>query len=547
MRLILACLLICAGQYVPAFAGPVTPKTTEVTVYRSGAKVSSVATVKVPAGVSDVVFENLSPFFNGNSLQVKIKGAARLNSAVFQLKTPAPEPENPRAQALRDSLALLGDDFVRLNNEKDLLTEEADLIRKNQSRIASTSPGNIATLTVAELQELAVFYRRRLGEIKERHLQLDIRKRELAKHNQRLEEELLRLQPNTGNQTGEIVLKLDAASALTLEITCTYLVNNAGWTPLYDLRSAGLDKPLTLVYKANVHNFTGFDWKGVRLHLSTAQPLANNNRPILNPVFVDFRPVAVQYQKSQELEEVVAYQMSQINMAANVRADDASPAGVPAPLAPAAGEDAGGDFIAGFDISNPQDILANGKDNIITVEEREMPVEYEYHAVPKIEPAVFLLAKLTDYGQYNLLSGTANIFFEETFVGQAWVDPGTTADTLLLSLGRDEQLTIKRVQPRDFKERRKIFGSRIRESYAFEITIKNNKGVAVTVDLLDQVPISKQKDIVVSLQDKDGAQYNPEFGKLQWKVEIPAGKSQKVRFSYSIEHPRDTAVGYFRN
>src|SRR5262245_7036796 len=99
----------------------VTPVITEVTVYRSGAKVSSVATVKVPAGNSDVLFENLSPYFNANSLQVRIKGTATLNAAVFSMNTPGPGPESPRAPVLRDSLVLLGDELVRISNENSVL------------------------------------------------------------------------------------------------------------------------------------------------------------------------------------------------------------------------------------------------------------------------------------------------------------------------------------------------------------------------------------------------------------------------------------------
>lgn len=84
--------------------------------------------------------------------------------------------------------------------------------------------------------------------------------------------------------------------------------------------------------------------------------------------------------------------------------------------------------------------------------------------------------------------------------------PGTHhPKLLLLSLGHDDQLTIKRMQPKDFTERRKIFSSKIRETYLFEISIKNNKAKAVTVELIDQFPIS-----------------------------------------YSVEYPKDKGIGYIK-
>lgn len=531
----------------------VSPIISEVTVYRSGAKISSKATLRIAAGKSEVVFENLSPYFNPNSLQVKITGGATLIAATFQLKTPGPEPENPRAPILRDSLIWIGDEFTRIRDEREVLAKEQTVIERKIDQIGTTTdgPNNARTLTMLELRELSAFYRQRLLEMKDRLLALAIKERKFNELYQKMQTTLQSIQPNTGNSTGEIVLKVESASAQSVDITCTYLVTEAGWSPLYDLRSEGLDKPLRLLYKANVRNLSGFDWKGVKLQLSTANPLANNNRPILSPVFVDFRPVYA-YQQSLEYakKDMNTYNMAQAPSTAAPR-DLARSASEVAELedvvfAESAPESGGDDLITNFDLPKPQDILANGQDNIITVDEQDMPAEYEYHAVPKLEPAVFLLAKVTDYGRFNLLPGVANIFYQDTYIGQTTVNPHTVADTLLLSLGRDEQITIKRVQPKDFTERRKVFSNTIKETYTYEIAVKNNKSIPVKLEILDQIPVSRQKDIVVELGDHEGATYNEEFGKLKWELEIPANQTKRVRFSYSMKYPKDKAIGTFK-
>jgi uncharacterized protein (TIGR02231 family) len=532
----------------------VSPIITEVTVYRSGAKISSAATVRVPAGQSEVIFENLSMYFNPNSLQVRIKGGTTLIAATFQLKSPSPAPENPKAPLLRDSLVLVGDEFVRIRDEREVLNQEKAVIDRKMDQIGTTAdgPNSARTLTVNELRELSAFYRQRLLEIKERLLQLVIRERKTNALYSKLQQDLQKIQPNTGNSTGEITLKVESATAQSIEIVCTYLVTAASWSPLYDLRSDGLDKPLRLIYKANVRNYAGFDWKGVKLQLSTANPLANNDRPILSPVFVDFRPVyAYQQQSDMAKKDLNTYNLSQ--------APDAS---APRDLGRAAEEDrmvldevvifqppapeAGEDMITNFDLPKPQDILADGTDHVVTVDEQDMPAEYEYHAVPKLEPAVFLLAKITDYGRFNLLPGVANIFYQDTYVGQTAVNPQTVSDTLLLSLGRDEQMTIKRVQPKDFTEKRKVFSNSIKETYSYEIAVKNNKSIPVKIEILDQIPVSRQKEIVVELEDHEGATYNETFGKLKWEIEIPANQSKRVRFTYSVKYPKGKAIGNFK-
>ena len=525
----------------------VIPVISEVTVYRSGAKVSSTATVRVPAGQSEVVFENLSPYFNANSLQVRIAGSSTLISAIFQMKTPGPGPESPRAPVLRDSLVLLGDDLTRIRDERDVLNSENSLISNKMNQIGTVLPGASTTITlsVTELRELSTFYRQRLMEIKDRLLQLAIKERKINELYRKIQETLTRLQPNVANQTGEIILKIDAAAAQSVEITCTYLITQAGWTPLYDLRSEGLDKALRLTYKANVRNQSGFDWKDVKLHLSTANPLVNNNRPVLNPVFVDFRPLYVQQGLDKQLNEVNTYNMAQVQTRDLSRARSADELDdiVFNPAPPESNQD---DFITNFDLVKPQNILANGQDNVVTVDEQDIPAEYEYHAVPKLDAAVFLLAKVADYGKYNLLPGTANIFYQDTYIGQTFLNPQTVADTMLISLGRDEQITIKRVQPKDLTERKKVFSSSIRETYTYEIAVKNNKSIPIKLTILDQIPVSKQESIEVTLDEKDGAEYIKDFGKLKWELQIPANQSKRVRFSYSVKYPKDKPVQMVR-
>ena len=78
------------------------------------------------------------------------------------------------------------------------------------------------------------------------------------------------------------------------------------------------------------------------------------------------------------------------------------------------------------------------------MESYKLNTTYIYHAVPKLDKAAFLLAKVSNWGQYNLLSGDANIFFEGAYVGKSHINARITADTMLLSMGRDESISIER-------------------------------------------------------------------------------------------------------
>ncbi|WP_316772794.1 mucoidy inhibitor MuiA family protein [Pedobacter frigiditerrae] len=59
------------------------------------------------------------------------------------------------------------------------------------------------------------------------------------------------------------------------------MVNNAGWYPSYDIRAKDVSSPIELVYKANVSQSSGEDWKNVRLALSSGNPTTNSTKPSL--------------------------------------------------------------------------------------------------------------------------------------------------------------------------------------------------------------------------------------------------------------------------
>ena len=77
---------------------------------------------------------------------------------------------------------------------------------------------------------------------------------------------------------------------------------------------------------------------------------------------------------------------------------------------------------------------------------------------------------------------------------------------------------------------------------AYDIVVKNNKKIPVNIEILDQIPVSKQDDITVELEERSGAQYSADFGKLLWHLEIPAYSSKTLRFKYWLKYPKDRTV-----
>jgi uncharacterized protein (TIGR02231 family) len=142
---------------------------------------------------------------------------------------------------------------------------------------------------------------------------------------------------------------------------------------------------------------------------------------------------------------------------------------------------------------------------------------------------------------YNLLPGQANIYFENSYVGNSSIHPSSTNDTLSISLGRDQNIIVSRDVIKDYTED-KFLSSNIERTFAFEIKIKNSKKTSEKITVEDQIPISKNEDIVVKLIESSGAQFNSESGKLKWIVDVEGGKSVTKKLVYSVKYPGNKQI-----
>lgn len=199
------------------------------------------------------------------------------------------------------------------------------------------------------------------------------------------------------------------------------------------------------------------------------------------------------------------------------------------------------DLNSTFEIDIPYDILSNNKPASVTLQDYKVPAQYKYYAVPKADPDAFLMAEITDYEKLNLLPGQANIIFNNVYVGKTTINPASTNDTLNLSMGRDKQITIKREKVAELNSV-KILGSNKKQTYTYEIKVRNGKKDAINLLLKDQYPVSTDKDLEIELLQSDEAMINKETGVLTWKLSIAPNETKTVRISYSVKYPKDKMV-----
>jgi uncharacterized protein (TIGR02231 family) len=200
-----------------------------------------------------------------------------------------------------------------------------------------------------------------------------------------------------------------------------------------------------------------------------------------------------------------------------------------------------GQLNTSFDIDLPYDIESDGELHSVTIKDEEIACSLKNYSVPRLDREVYLLAEVPDWQNLDLLPGDANIIMDDTYVGKSIIDPNTTADTLNLFLGKDKRVVVKKTLVKELSSL-KTSGRDSRQTFTYEITVKNNKLTDINLLLKDQYPLSSIKEVEVKLEESNDALLNPETGVLTWKVALKPGESRKYRFAYSVKYPKDRKI-----
>lgn len=192
-------------------------------------------------------------------------------------------------------------------------------------------------------------------------------------------------------------------------------------------------------------------------------------------------------------------------------------------------------------VAEPYSIKTNGERTLVDLKTYEIPATYRYTAIPKLDKDAFLLAEMADWSQYSLLEGESNLYFEDGFVGRSILNPAALQDTLQISMGRDRSIVMQREKVDQFSKKRSI-GANITESRGYEITLKNNKSQAVTLQVKDQIPVSVNSAIEVTPGELSAGILDPLTGIVTWEITLAPGGQQKLSLRYEVKYPKSERI-----
>ncbi len=260
----------------------VNSKIKDVTVFFDGAQISREVEVNVTKGKHLLVIEKLPVEINPQSIQINNNEQGEILSVKHDLTYP--ETNSEIAQKYEEKIKQEEVRFKEITNKINVYKTEEKILLDN-----STFNNKNEGTTIAEIKEASLFYREKLNEIKQNQLKLSLELDLVKKKIKDLYKEQNKALSVVNKTYSRISFVIESETTINSNFSVSYYVVSAGWTPLYDFRVNNINKPLNIVYNANIHQSTGEDWNNVNLTLSTNTPSLSNTKPTLETWFINRR------------------------------------------------------------------------------------------------------------------------------------------------------------------------------------------------------------------------------------------------------------------
>ena len=549
---ILTCLLFASTWLRATDKETIKATLTEVTVYAQGAQMHHKANYSVNAGVTEIIIEGISAFIDPKSIQVKGTGDLVLLDTKFSFYYPQPTNALNQGtslkikrdiQLLEDSLRLMDFDIRDIQDEINVLNASKSIIASN-GMVRSIGKVNDS---INLLKQTIEYYTLKMNELNKKIIVLEKKRQEKAFRKIAMETRLTDLK-NYQNNNGEIeinkspipriTITVSAKTPVTGKLNFSYVVSNAGWTPIYDLRSDASTGKIELTYKAEVFQSSGLDWDNIKLNISTNNPYVNKTKPTLNPWYIDYNIYKSENRKGKmdKLQEVQITSQALFNRGYAYSEDMDDEKNI-------MGADQFTTVVhrlisAEFKIDLPYSIKSNNEKHMVLIKSTNLDTKFKYYTVPKLDASVYLVAQMTKLDELQLVPGQANIFFDGSYIGETYIDPTTMDDTLNLSLGKDPSIVVKRtLLKKELKDR--IIGDKRERTFAYSIEISNQKSSSIEIVIQDQLPITQNADINIESDNFAKGRFDERTGLLEWSFILKAKENKVIDYNFRVKHAKD--------
>ena len=481
----------------------------ELAVYRNGCFIKRNGTVNLSAGKQTVIIDCLPQSLDSSTLTLSLpENISGTNVQVELLDAKQKEEITKDIQHKINSI----------NNTIEIKKTQIEMWNRNADFSAKDS------LNIVEMSNYIEALPARLEKLYSEIVELEDEKNKL---NEELKDK------NIEAESYVIKADIETSQAGEYPFGIRYFDSNAYWYPTYEIHTSEEDS-LSIVLKAKIAQNTNEDFKDIKLKLFSSNPTMSQDIPVLNPNRLSFYSSAprmmagkaagaymnmamMDYEESGAIEESVMEDVR--TFVGNSKQDDT---------------------MMEYELSGLWN-LESKKPISADISENKVSCRYHVIAIPKLDDCAYLAAEVNTSDIEDLLETNAMIYHKGTYIGEFYLNPSPDEEKYDISLGRDETIKLKRNQKRKFTSN-VLLKNQKKTEYEYELKITSTKNKPFPVTLIDQIPVSQDKSIVVDATNLSKGKLDEDTGKITWDFDIEPSENKVIDLAYSVSWPKDRTI-----
>jgi uncharacterized protein (TIGR02231 family) len=541
-----------------------------VTVYSDRALVSRDGAIQVTTNPTVYAFRQLPGWVDDGSVRVAASAGRILDVRVARgYLARASEARYVKAEAetreLKARLAALDDEVKVLDAESKQIEDikAFSLDKLNKDVVAGTpAPASSGSVGVGTYAGVVDFIANKMREIAKGRRSVQAEREKLVPAVDASQKQLDELRGLTQLEETKVFVTVQGSAAAEGQLELTYMLPGATWESAHELRAADGDPAnVEMTSYAVVTQASGEDWDHAALTFSTQSSTAAARIPELEALTLGDTRGATQtmetrsasfkraetafkgqnrlwnkrlqhselgesfeqsYQTNFESLQVTQSKTVQIFQSLQQRGTTAQ-----------------------FRAQGTTNVRADGRAVRVPIGRATLKSKRAIVAAPEQSlNAAQTLEMSNDSGQ-SLLPGNVSLFQAGAFLGMTNVDFVADGERFALFLSVADQLKLSRVL--DKKRSALVRKQRTQMQLAFVVTVENLSSKVMPLQLADRLPVSEDKDVVIT-----GVKISPDVkadskGILRWPLTLQPKEKRRFEIQYQIEYPPSLVLEMRRN
>jgi len=534
----------------------------KVTVYSDRALVTREATIAIKGEPTVLAFRHLPGWVDDASVRASTSAGRILDvrvsrSYLARATDPGYRKAEAEARALAARMGALADELqvlaAQAKQVEDIKAFSMDKLAKDVV---------VANVGVSTYGSVVDFVGRTMRETARARRAVDAEREDLAPEIVAARRRVEELKALTQLEETTVYVTVQGATSGGAALQLTYMLPGATWEPVHEVRVTEADPSSVEVTSfAVVTQATGEDWSHAELVFSTQSSTAAARIPELEALTLGDTRAATQiterqsasfrraeaaftgqnhlwnkrlqaaeegsnfeevYRTNIETLHVVQSKTVQIFQSLQQRGTTAQ-----------------------FKAMSATNVRADGRSVRVPMGRARLQAKEVIVAAPEQSLNAALTLDMRNESGQPLLPGSVALYQGGAFLGMTNLDFVADGESFALFLSVADQLKLSRALDR--KHSALVHKQRTQMQLAFVVTVENLSGRPVALTLADRVPVSEEREIVIS-----GVKISPDAkpdskGILRWSLTLQPHETRKVEIQYQIEYPPTLVLEMKRN